>query len=192
MTRTTCARTGKLIQLYLDDRLSHAQALELQQHLGGCAACREELSALLNVRHAVIETDGELDLAPEGVPEDLSDAIMRRIAVYETRKKLERRPEFIPAFVPEWVGWRSVLVSVALVALLVTALLGGLGTVGNTLAHQFDGVTSVLLSPGPDQISWAVWLGGGLVTLLAVIWFVRADASSQWRRAISERLPQLW
>ena len=192
MTRTTCARTGKLIQLYLDDRLSQTQALELQRHLGGCAACREELSALLNVRHAMIETDGELDLAPEGAPEDLSDAIMRRIAVYETRKKLERRPEFIPDFVPEWVGWRSIVVSVALVALLVTALLGGLGPVANTLAHQSDGVISALLSPGPDQISWAVWLGGGLVTLLAVIWFVRADASSQWRRAISERLPQLW
>jgi len=80
MTRTRCARTGKLIQLYLDDQLSHAQAQQLQRHLGGCAACREELSALLNVRHAMIETDGELDLAPGGAPEDLADAIMRRIA----------------------------------------------------------------------------------------------------------------
>ena len=87
MTRTTCARTEKVIQLYLDDRLNRAQALELQRHLGDCAACREELSALLNVRHALIETDGELDLAPEGAPEDLADAIMRRIAVYEMRAR---------------------------------------------------------------------------------------------------------
>jgi anti-sigma factor RsiW len=187
MTRTTCARTGKLIHLYLDDRLSHAQALELQRHLGGCAACREELSALLNVRHAVIATDGELDLAPEGAPEDLTGAIMRRIAAYETRKAverkaLERRPEFIPGFVPEWVGWRSVVITVVLAILVITALMPG----------GWNAAISALLSPGPDQISWAVWLGGGLVTLLAVIWFVRADASSQWRRAISERLPQLW
>jgi anti-sigma factor RsiW len=187
MTRTTCARTGKLIQLYLDDRLSHAQALELQRHLGGCAACREELSALLNVRHALIETDGELDLAPEGAPADLSDAIMRRIAAYETRKAVEskaweRRPEFIPGFVPEWVGWRSVVITVVLAILVITALMPG----------GWSAAISALLSSGPDQISWAVWLGGGLVTLLAVIWFVRADASSQWRRAISERLPQLW
>jgi anti-sigma factor RsiW len=197
MSRTTCARTGKLIQLYLDDRLSQAQASELQQHLGGCVACREELSALVNVRHAIVETDISPDITQAGTPEDLTDAVMRRIAAYETRKAverrtLERRPEFIPDFVPEWVGWRSVVVSVALVALVVTALLGGLGAVANTLAHQFDGVISALLSPGPDQISWAVWLGGGLVALLAVVWFVRADASSQWRRAISERLPQLW
>ena len=95
--------------------------------------------------------------------------------------------------VPTWVGPRSIAVSVVLVALLVTALLpGGWGAVANTLAHQFDGVISALLSPGPDQVSWAVWLAGGLVTLMAVIWFMRADASSQWRRAISERLPQLW
>ena len=189
MSRTTCARTGKLIQLYLDDRLSQAQASELQRHLSGCAACREELSALLSLRHAIVETDVSPDLTQ--APADLTDAIMRRIAVYEARKTLAR-PEFIPDFVPEWVGWRSVVASVALVALVVTALLGGLGPVANTVAHQFDGVVSALLSPGPDQVSWAVWLGGGLLALLAVIWFVRADASSQWRRAISERLPQLW
>jgi hypothetical protein len=188
----TCARAEKLTQLYLDARLSSAQVAELQRHLGGCAACRGELTALLRTRHAIIGADAEFDLSPEGEPADLTDAIMRRIAVYETRKTLERRPEFIPDFVPEWVGWRSVVVSVALVALLVMALLGGLGPVANTLAHQFDGVVSALLSPGPDQISWAVWLGGGLLALIAVVWFVRADASSQWRRAISERLPQLW
>jgi anti-sigma factor RsiW len=187
MSRTTCARTGKLIQLYLDDRLSQAQALELQRHLGGCAACREELSALVNVRHAMVAADVEPDLTPEGAPADLTDAIMRRIAAYETRKAVERktqerRLEFIPDFVPEWVGWRSVVISVALLALVITALLPG----------GWNGVISALLSPGPDQISWAVWLGGGLVTLLAVIWFVRADASADWRRAISERLPQLW
>jgi anti-sigma factor RsiW len=182
MTRTTCARTGKLIQLYLDDRLSHAQALELQRHLGGCAACREELSALLNVRHAMIETDVEPDLAPEGAPADLTDAIMRRIAAYETRKTLERRPEFIPDFVPEWVGWRSVVVTVALAILVITALMPG----------GWSGVVSALLAPGPDQISWAVWLAGGLVTLVVVVWFMRADASAEWRRAISERFPQLW
>jgi anti-sigma factor RsiW len=187
MSRTTCASTGKLIQLYLDDRLSQAQALELQRHLGGCAACREELGALVNLRMAIVATDIEPDLAPEGAPEELTDAIMRRIATYETRKAverkaLERRPEFIPDFIPEWVGWRSVVISVALVALVITALLPG----------GWNAVIGALLSPGPDQISWAVWLGGGLVTLLAVIWFVRADASSQWRRAISERFPQLW
>jgi anti-sigma factor RsiW len=182
MSRTTCARTGKLIQLYLDDRLSQAQALELQRHLSGCAACRGELSALVNVRHAMVMTDVEPDLALEGAPEDLSDAIMRRIAAYETRKNLERRPEFIPDFVPEWVGWRSVVVTVALLALVVTALMPG----------GWNAAISALLSPGPDQLSWAVWLGGGLVTLLALIWFARADASSEWRRAISERLPQLW
>jgi anti-sigma factor RsiW len=187
MSRTPCARTGKLIQLYLDDRLSRAQALALQRHLSGCAACREELSALLNLRTAIVATDVEPDLTPEGAPADLTETIMRRIAAYETRKAverkaLERRPEFIPDFVPEWVGWRSVVVSVALLALVVTALMPG----------GWNAAIAALLSPGPDQISWAVWLGGGLVTLLAVIWFVRADASSQWRRAISERFPQLW
>jgi anti-sigma factor RsiW len=187
MSRTTCARTGKLIQLYLDDRLSQAQASELQRHLGGCAACREELSALLHVQAGIVATDVEMDLTPEGAPTDLTDAIMRRIAAYETRKAverktLERRPEFIPDFVPEWVGWRSVVISVALLALVITALLPG----------GWNSVIGALLSPGPDQISWAVWLGGGLVTLLAVVWFVRADASADWRRAISERLPQLW
>jgi anti-sigma factor RsiW len=200
MTRRQCARASAWIQLYLDDRLSQAQAEELQRHLGGCAACREELSALVSLRHAIVETDLTPEMSSEAAPEpaDLTDAIMRRIVAFEMRKAeeraaLERQPVAVPDRIPTWVGPRSIAVSVVLVALLVTALLpGGWGAVANTLAHQFDGVISALLSPGPDQVSWAVWLAGGLVTLMAVIWFMRADASSQWRRAISERLPQLW
>jgi anti-sigma factor RsiW len=200
MTRRQCVRASAWIQLYLDDRLSQAQAEELQRHLGGCAACREELSALLSLRHAIVETDLTSATASESAPEpaDLTDAIMRRIAAFESRKveeraALERQPVIVPDRTSTWVGPRSIAVSVVLVALLITALLpGGWGAVANTLAHQFDGVISALLSPGPDQVSWAVWLAGGLVTLMAVVWFMRADASSQWRRAISERLPQLW
>jgi anti-sigma factor RsiW len=203
MTRT-CASAQQLIHLYLDDRLNQKQAQALQRHLGGCAACREELSALLNVRSAIVSTDMEMGLTPERAPDpaDLTEAIMRRVAAYEVRKaeaevekraELERRRDTLPDFVPARVGWRSVGVSVVLVALLVTALLpGGWGAVATTLARDSSGVVGALLSPGPNQISWAVWLGGGLITLMAVVWFVRADASSQWRRAISERLPQLW
>jgi anti-sigma factor RsiW len=203
MTRT-CASAQQLIHLYLDDRLNEKQAEALQRHLSGCAACREELSALLNLRLVIIATDIEMGLTPERAhePADLTDAIMQRVAAYEIHKaeaevekrtELERRRETLPDFFPARVGWRSVGVSVVLVALLVTALLpGGWGAVADTLARDSNGVVGVLLSPGPNQISWAVWLGGGLVTLMAVVWFVRADASSEWRRAISERLPQLW
>jgi anti-sigma factor RsiW len=196
-----CARASTWIQLYLDDRLSQERAGELQRHLGACAACREELTALLSLRQSIIKTDLTPDPTPAGAPEpaDLTDAIMRRIAAYEAheaeerRVALERRPEFIPDFVPAWVGRRSIAVSVVLVALLVAALQpGGLGAVANTLAHQLDGAVSAMLTPGPDQLSWAVWLAGGVVTLVVVVWFMRADASSEWRRAISERLPQLW
>lgn len=189
MTRRQCARTEKLIQLYVDDRLSQGQTVDLQRHLSECAACRAELGALVSLRGAIVETDMTPEMTPAGAPDaaDLTEAIMRRVAVYEARKAvertaLERRPEFIPDFVPEWFGWRSVVVSVALLALVVTALMPG----------GWNAAISALLSPGPDQLSWAVWLGGGLVALMAVVWFVRADASSEWRRAISERLPQLW
>jgi anti-sigma factor RsiW len=185
-----CARASKLIQLYVDDRLSQAKADELQRHLSACAGCREELASLLSLRETIVATD----LAPE--PADLTDAIMRRIAAAEARKAearkaeaLERRPEFLPA----WVGWRSIGVSAVLVALLVTALLpGGWIVVVNTLSRDLAGVINALLEPGPDQVTWAVWLAGGLVTLVVVVWFMRTDASSQWRRAISERFPQLW
>jgi anti-sigma factor RsiW len=200
MTRRQCARVSAWIQLDLDDRLSQARAEELQRHLAGCAACREELSALLSLRHAIVETDLTPAVASAGAPDpaDLTDAIMRRIVAFEAHKAaeraaLERWPQFIPDRSLAWVGPRSIAVSVVLVALLITALLpGGWGAVANTLAHNFDGVVSALLSPGPNQVSWAVWLAGGLVTLIAVVWFMRADASSEWRRAISERLPQLW
>jgi anti-sigma factor RsiW len=199
-----CARASTWIQLYLDDRLSQERAGELQRHLGACAACREELTSLLSLRQSIIATDLTPHQTPEGAaePADLTDAIVRRIAAYETRKALEaeerraaleRRPEFIPDFVPAWVGRRSIAVSVLLVALLVAALQpGGLSAVANTLAHQLDSAVSALLTPGPDQVSWAVWLAGGVVTLVVLVWFMRADASSEWRRAISERFPQLW
>src|SRR5690242_18215423 len=117
MTRT-CARTQRLIHVHLDDRLSQKQAEALQQHLGGCVACREELDSLLNLRSAIVSTDSVMDMAPETTPDpaELTEAIMRRVVAYEMHKaeaKAKKRAEreqwrgARPDFVPARFGWRS-------------------------------------------------------------------------------------
>ena len=54
------------------------------------------------------------------------------------------------------------VVGVAMLALLVTALLPGLGRGGEYVSARPRRRVGVLLGPGPDRCSWAVWLGGGL------------------------------
>lgn len=184
-----CRKATYLIQLYLDGRLAPARHVHLEQHLASCAACRHELAVLQSIRGAAAE--GEL--VPE--PADLTALVMSRVAAYEARRALAAAPSpAAPPFgLPRWViGWRGAVVAALMllsIALLQPTAFGGLGA---TLTRDVSGAFNALLGPGPDSISWAVWLLGSIVALAFTVWFARAEASSAWRRAIAQRLPQLW
>lgn len=181
----TCKRTASLLQLYVDDRLAPAQVARLERHLAGCGNCREELALFECIRDGA----GESELIEE--PADLTQRVLDRVAAFESRRAAAAQ-EWLPGVSGLAASWRKV--ALALVALVALALLpsGNAFALTDTLSRHVASAYILLLTPGPDSISWGVWAAGGLVAGAFTIWFARADASSGWRRAISQRLPQLW
>jgi hypothetical protein len=53
-------------------------------------------------------------------------------------------------------------------------------------------VLTLLLSPGPYSIAWALWGAAALAALGVFVWLRRTEALTSWRRALEERLPQIW
>ncbi|MEO7002710.1 MAG: zf-HC2 domain-containing protein [Ktedonobacterales bacterium] len=107
---------------------------------------------------------------------------------------------------PGWIGWlsgaavsvgprRLTALAVIGAALIVWAYAGfSINTVlmapsvALRLLPQF---VQLLLSPGPEQIAWGVWVGAALVVSAGITWFARASVYADWRRSLAERLPQL-
>jgi anti-sigma factor RsiW len=174
------------MQLYIDGRLDPARHARLERHLAACDTCRRDLSLLAMIGDCA--TEGELVREPA----DVGEHVMRRIAACEAQRAVSAARE-LPFGIPRWaLSWRSILV--ALIGLIALALLQptAFASLSGLAARDASDAIQLLLSPGPDSISWAVWLLGGVVALAITIWFVRADASSAMRRAIAQRLPQLW
>lgn len=129
---------------------------------------------------------------------------MRRIAAYEAqrasaaafaRQRAARRAERRAARAQLWrgVGLRRVLaLAVALAALVIFAQATTPGLFSGVTAHLGPNVLQLLATPGPDEIAWSIWIAGAMLTLGAFTWFARTDASEELRRALAERLPQLW
>jgi hypothetical protein len=68
---------------------------------------------------------------------------------------------------------------------------GAFAAFTDTVSRHATNAYMLLMMPGPDSISWGIWAGGVIVALALTVWFVRADGAAPWRRAISQRLPQL-
>lgn len=181
----TCKKTAYWLQLYIDDRLAPAQLARVQRHLAGCDACRAELALLTCIRDGARESE----LIAE--PVDLTRRVLDRVAAYEAQRTAVQQAG-LPGVAGLAASWRKV--ALALVALVTLALLppGNASAVTDTLSRHLASAYVLLLTPGPDSISWGVWAAGGLVAGAFTVWFARADASSGWRRAITQRLPQLW
>lgn len=189
---------GVLMSLYLDERLNGRQMRLLEHHLAQCAACHRDLARLRLAAPALRETD---PAATAEVPADLVERVSRRVAAFEAQKATDlararqRRAARKVARAAFWrgQGWRLAGAVVALVMAVAiwwrtfpqNGLAGAAARLGPDLFQ-------LLLTPGPDEIAWSVWIAGAALALGAGGWLARADASAEWRRALAERLPQLW
>jgi hypothetical protein len=91
------------------------------------------------------------------------------------------------------IGLRRVLaLAVGIVALAIFAQATTPKLFDGVTAHIFPNVLQLLSTPGPEAIAWSVWIAGATLTLGAFAWFARTDASEELRRALADRLPQLW
>ncbi len=191
-------RAGVLMSLYLDERLDDRGALQLERHLAECAGCRRDLARQRLAEPALRETDLA---AVTQVPADLAARVAQRVAAYEAQRTFalaqarQRRAARRMARAAFWrgPGLRLVVMASALIVAVgiwwrTYAASGLVGAAG----HLGPDVLQLLATPGPDEIAWSVWIAGAALALGAGGWLARADASAEWRRALAERLPQLW
>ncbi|HEU5343465.1 MAG TPA: anti-sigma factor [Ktedonobacterales bacterium] len=204
-----CGRASAWISLYVDGNLDVRRLSRLEQHLVTCPECRRDLARLRLMQSAL--SDERLVDEPVG----LHESVMRRISAYEAQRasdaatqrqraaarkaaKAARKAEVAErkaSGAQPWlgVGVRRGLALVCLLALLIAwaqmtrpALLSG------AAQHFGPNLLQLLVLPGPYQIAWSVWIAGVALALGVFAWFARADASEDLRRALAERLPQLW
>ncbi len=178
----SCSRITPLLHLYVDGRLASSQFTTVEEHLSTCTSCRHDLQLLTAIADSLAA-----DAAVEEPPQ-LTERILFRVADYEARRavtpraSLQRREVAIRAGI------------VALLALVAFALLrpGDWANLVRSVERSLPMVVATLTSPGPNSISWGVWMLGAAVVAVAVLRIWRTDASAAWRRELANRLPQLW
>ncbi len=194
-----CGRASGWMSLYLDGRLDVQRLGRLERHLTLCADCRRDLARLRLMQRALHEEP----LVDE--PAGLHEHVMRRITAYEAQqasdaalarqrvaaRKARRKIERAQAW--RGVGARRALaLTVALAALVVWAQVTTPTLLPGMLGHLGPNLLQLLVTPGPYEIAWSVWIAGAALALGVCAWLARTDASEELRRALAERLPQLW
>lgn len=175
-----CTQYVDWLQLSVDGRLDADRQHGLEAHLAACASCRHDYALLEEVRDA---------LAMPAVAEvDLSDAIRGRIAHYELN--LATRRERLRVVRRDLLQRGAVVV--VLLMLAVAFLQPGLWhSVTDAVQRTWPQMLTLLLSPGPESIAWAVWGVAALVALGLIVWLKRTEALTSWRRALEERLSHI-
>lgn len=204
-----CGRASAWISLYVDGNLDVRRLSRLEQHLVSCPECRRDLARLRLMQSAL--TEDRLVDEPTG----LHESVMRRISAYEAQRasdaatqrqrvaarkaaKAARKAgmaERETSGAQPWLGAgaRRALALICLLALLVAwAQVTRPTLLSGAAQHLGPNLLQLLALPGPYQIAWSVWIAGVALALGVFAWFARADASEDLRRALAERLPQLW
>lgn len=190
-----CARANEWLSLYLDGRLDMRRLGRLEQHLIECAACRHEL-ARLRLMELALREERSVD-----EPTGLTEHVMRRISAYEAQRASEaalarqrvaaRQAERAQAW--RAAGARRVLaLAVALAAFIVWAQVAAPTLLPGFAERLAPDVLQLLSTPGPYAIAWSVWIAGAALAVGVGAWVARTDASEELRRALADRLPQLW
>lgn len=193
MSSRICRRYAPQVPRYLSGTLSSAWVERFEAHLRRCALCQADLEAQRAVQHAV----GQLPSVSE--PPELTGQILGRIARFEAERVASQRLP-VPAGMSalrllseQWaLCWRWAAGAVLLLALYSLAQPAAWAQLMAGLQRDADALLLLLTMPGPDEISWGVWLLGAGVLLFVAMRVWRTDASEAWRRELSERLPQLW
>lgn len=190
-----CARASEWLSLYLDGRLDMRRLGRLEQHLIECAACRHEL-ARLRLMELALREERSVD-----EPTGLTEHVMRRISAYEAQRASDaalarqrvaaRQAERSQAW--RAAGARRVLaLAVALAAFIVWAQVAAPTLLPGFAERLAPDVLQLLSTPGPYAIAWSVWIAGAALAVGVGAWVARTDASEELRRALADRLPQLW
>lgn len=196
----TCSQAQRWLQEYLDGRLDSSHLAALQRHLHGCPSCRSDLVMFEVLRDALSDDSLEAMVpapvaaslttsapSPLVVP-DLAPAVLQRIARADAERAAAKERSAALWRERSWQGMVALLV----IALAWLVLPGGGDGYNRGLNHALTSASAALLAPGPDSIAWLAWIVGVGLVLALLITALRAESATAWRRAVSQRLPQLW
>lgn len=190
-----CARASEWLSLYLDGRLDVRRLARLEEHLMGCVACRHELTRLRLMELALRE-ERSVD-----EPTGLTEHIMRRISAYEAQRASDAalaRQRAAARQVARAQAWRAagarrvLALAVALAAFIVWAQVAAPTLLPDFASRLAPDLLQLLSSPGPYAIAWSIWIAGAALAVGVGAWAARTEASEELRRALADRLPQLW
>lgn len=103
-----CDKVKELLWAYLENKTTAEETAEIETHLEGCAACREELAQQKEIKNALAS------LPDEELPEDYHTELMQ---------KLQAERKVVPFPAKKKHGWKQM--SMIAAAVLVVAVAGG-------------------------------------------------------------------
>ena len=103
-----CDKVKELLWTYLENKTTAEETAEIETHLEGCAACREELAQQKEIKNALAS------LPDEELPEDYHTELMQ---------KLQAERKVVPFPVKKKHGWKQM--SMIAAAVLVVVVAGG-------------------------------------------------------------------
>lgn len=103
-----CDKVKELLWAYLENKTTAEEAAEIETHLEGCAACREELAQQKEIKNALAS------LPDEELPEDYHTELMQ---------KLQAERKVVPFPAKKKHGWKQM--SMIAAAVLVVVVAGG-------------------------------------------------------------------
>ena len=103
-----CDKVKELLWAYLENKTTAEETAEIETHLEGCAACREELAQQKEIKNALAS------LPDEELPEDYHTELMQ---------KLQAERKVVPFPAKKKHGWKQI--SMIAAAVLVVVVAGG-------------------------------------------------------------------
>lgn len=101
-----CDKVKELLWAYLENKTTAEEAAEIETHLEGCAACREELAQQKEIKNALAS------LPDEELPEDYHTELMQ---------KLQAERKVVPFPAKKKHGWKQMSMIAAAVLVVVVA-----------------------------------------------------------------------
>lgn len=179
-----CKEASRLIQLYIDNRLTLDQVRALEAHVTSCAACHAELNLLEEV------ADNLHDFKLVAEPENLTAQIMQRVAM--SPRSGSPRFSLLRPSLPELLVAVFLATIATLVSILQQPALRSVLPIANghdSLSLAFIRALHLLTSIDMGTLTLALWIVGTFLGICITLLLAGNEVRSRWFRAMMEHLP---
>lgn len=180
-----CKEASRLIQLYIDSRLTLDQLRALEAHIASCTACHAELDLLEDIAEHLH------NLKPVAEPEGLTAQIMQRVAMSPAHSGSPKfsllRPSLPEILAAIFLATIATLVSILQQPTLRSALPFANGH--DSLSLAFIRALHLLTSIDMGTLTLALWIVGTFLGICITLLLAGNEVRSRWFRAMMEHLP---